>query len=37
MLNIKPRDAYCVIAVMMTDLYPKIEWNFVFGLADIHS
>ncbi len=29
----KPADAYCVIAVTMTDLFPKDSWNFVFGQA----
>jgi archaemetzincin len=26
-----PKDAYCVLAVTMTDLYPEPKWNFVFG------
>ena len=30
-----PRDAYVVMAVTMTDLYPGEGWNFVFGLARI--
>ncbi len=30
-----PRDAYVVMAVTMTDLYPSDEWNFVFGIARI--
>lgn len=28
-----PADAYAVIAVTMTDLYPDEKWNFVFGEA----
>jgi archaemetzincin len=28
-----PRDAYCLIAVTGTDLYPGDDWNFVFGMA----
>jgi len=28
-----PRDAFCTLAVTMCDLYPKPEWNFVYGLA----
>lgn len=28
-----PKDAYAMIAVTMTDLYPKESWNFVFGSA----
>jgi archaemetzincin len=30
-----PADAFCMIAVCLTDLYPRDEWNFVFGLASI--
>ena len=30
-----PRDAYVVMAVTMTDLYPSDGWNFVFGIARI--
>ena len=30
-----PRDAYAMIAVTMTDLYPDENWNFVFGQASI--
>lgn len=33
---LKP-DAFCLIAVAFTDLYPKDEWNFVFGLASIRE
>lgn len=30
-----PADAYAMIAVTMTDLYPEEKWNFVFGQASI--
>jgi archaemetzincin len=29
------KDAYCLIGVTMTDLYPNEDWNFVFGQASI--
>ena len=28
-----PADAFCVSAITMCDLYPRDDWNFVFGLA----
>lgn len=28
-----PKDAYGVMAVTMCDLYPRPEWNFVYGLS----
>ena len=28
-----PKDAFCVAGITMCDLYPKKDWNFVFGLA----
>jgi archaemetzincin len=28
-----PADAYALMAVTMTDLYPAEDWNFVFGMA----
>lgn len=31
--RIKPQDAFCVLGITMVDLYPKPEWNFVFGSA----
>lgn len=32
--NLKiPKGGYCLIAVTMVDLYPRVSWNFVFGLA----
>lgn len=33
MKNIIPHDAFCVLAIALTDLYPEEDWNFVFGLA----
>jgi len=32
-----PNDAYGVMAVTMCDLYPKPEWNFVYGLARLQQ
>ncbi|MEM6472916.1 MAG: archaemetzincin [Planctomycetota bacterium] len=32
-----PSDAYCLLAVTMTDLYPDPDWNFVFGLASLRD
>ena len=31
-----PDDAYCLLGVTMTDLYPDEEWNYVFGLASLN-
>jgi len=28
-----PKNGYCMICVLMTDIYDNEEWNFVFGLA----
>jgi archaemetzincin len=28
-----PKDAFCVLAITMEDLYPHPTWNFVFGQA----
>lgn len=28
-----PRDAYCLLGITLTDLYPDPAWNFVFGEA----
>ncbi len=28
-----PKDAYCMLGITMTDLYPDPKWNFVFGQA----
>ena len=33
MAKSQPSDAFCVSAITMCDLYPRDEWNFVFGLA----
>ncbi len=30
-----PKDAYCILAITMEDLYPNPSWNFVFGEASI--
>ena len=30
-----PADAYCLLAVTMTDLYPQPSWNYVFGEASL--
>jgi len=32
-----PADGFCQIGVCITDLYPREEWNFVFGLASIRE
>lgn len=32
-----PNDAYCLLAVTMTDLYPAEDWNFVFGQASLRD
>ena len=32
-LKHKPKDALVVMAITQKDLYPKPEWNYVFGLA----
>ncbi|MFC7339272.1 archaemetzincin [Haloferula chungangensis] len=32
-----PNDAYAMLAVTMTDLYPDEQWNFVFGQASIRN
>jgi archaemetzincin len=28
-----PKDAFCLLAITMEDLYPEPSWNFVFGQA----
>ena len=33
----KMTDTFCTLAVTNNDLYPKEEWNFVFGLANMDS
>ena len=32
-----PRDAYCLIGLTATDLYPEESWNFVFGMATLRE
>jgi archaemetzincin len=32
-----PKDAFCVMAVTMEDLYPDPSWNFVFGQASLRE
>lgn len=31
----RPPDAFCLLAVTVSDLYPGPEWNFVFGQASL--
>lgn len=31
-----PDDAYCLLGVTMTDIYPDENWNYVFGLASLN-
>ncbi len=33
MKKVIPDDAFCVLAITVTDLYPEDSWNFVFGLG----
>lgn len=35
MKAIVPPDAFCVGALTLCDIYPKDDWNFVFGLATL--
>ncbi len=32
-----PEDAYCMLGLTPEDLYPKEEWNFVFGMASLRD
>jgi archaemetzincin len=32
-----PRDAFCLLAITMEDLYPDPSWNFVFGQASLRD
>ncbi len=32
-----PADAHCLMAVTMADLYPRDDWNFVFGQASLQE
>ena len=33
----RTKDTYCVLAITNMDLYPRDEWNFVFGLASLDN
>ncbi|XP_078481242.1 archaemetzincin-2-like [Ciona intestinalis] len=35
--KVKPKHADCLVAVTMTDLYPRPNWDFVFGLASTNA
>ena len=37
MVKYVPNDAHCLVNILMDDLYPKKEWNFVFGLANYYQ
>ena len=37
MSNYVPNDAHSLISILLDDLYPKKEWNFVFGLATYYK
>jgi len=32
-----PKDAFCILAITMEDLYPDPSWNFVFGMASLYE
>ena len=32
-----PKDAFCVLAITMQDLYPEDAWNYVFGQAALRD
>lgn len=32
-----PRDAYCLLGITLTDLFPDPAWNFVFGEATLRE
>jgi archaemetzincin len=32
-----PRDAFALLGITMTDLYPEPSWNFVFGQASLRD
>ena len=32
-----PNDAHCVLSILLDDLYPSNDWNFVFGLASYYK
>jgi len=35
--NKLPKDAFCLLAITMEDLYPAASWNFVFGQASLRE
>ena len=37
MKNYIPKNAYTLICILFDDLYPKPEWNFVYGLANSYD
>lgn len=37
MMKVVPKDAFCVQAITIKDLYPEDGWNFVFGYASFSA
>ena len=37
MVKYVPNDAHCLVNILTDDLYPRKEWNFVFGLANYYQ
>ena len=35
MESLVPRDAFCLAAITMCDLYSRDEWDYVFGHANL--
>jgi archaemetzincin len=35
--SLLPRDAFCLLAITMEDLYPDPAWNFIFGQASLRE
>lgn len=35
--QVLPSDAYCLLGITMTDLYPGEGWNYVFGIAKLRQ
>jgi len=33
--TLKQKETFCILGVTNRDLYPRDEWNFVFGLASL--
>ena len=31
----KPKDAYCLLGITNTDIYPQENWDFIFGYTNI--